>query len=263
MVKGDWMKIADPQQEQLLNDYTPDQLGKAFGSSFTDWWEQQLIQMDEALAGHGEKYDPQKEGEEAVRKAHEFGIRVQQGMGRTYLFFAQWFLENAAGELGAMAVLRGLRWFTKAQNAKFAVKAEQRIKAVAFGKALAGQGDDLLAAAKWLQPEKGYFDVLVHGDEAGSIFWVTRNQGQSWIPVTHRSLATFVKKSGWKGEKIRLISCWQGNNASGAAKNLANKLGVNVKAPTDKVWVWSTGQYHIGPDEFTNSGAWVEFCPGK
>lgn len=65
-------------------------------------------------------------------------------------------------------------------------------EAVPAGAKLIGAGDNLTKAASWIKPEAGFFDVVVHG--------------------------------------IRLISCSSGGSPTGVAKDLANKLGVKVKA---------------------------------
>lgn len=98
----------------------------------------------------------------------------------------------------------------------------------------------------------------MHGSE--NAVWV--NRGGQWIELGHRDLANFLKSQGWNGEAIRLISCSTGACPTGVAQNLANKLGVEVIAPNDKVWVWTNGAIHIGPDEFTSTGQWVKFTPG-
>ena len=49
----------------------------------------------------------------------------------------------------------------------------------------------------------------------------------------------------------------------GVAKNLANKLGVPVKAPIDLLHVYPNGRMVIRLDEFTNTGTWKIFFPGK
>ena len=57
------------------------------------------------------------------------------------------------------------------------------------------------------------------------------------VEVDHRTLATFIEKNGWNGEQIRLISCSSGGSPTGVAKDLANKLGVKVKAPDNTIWI--------------------------
>jgi hypothetical protein len=65
--------------------------------------------------------------------------------------------------------------------------------------------------------------------------------------------------SGYKtGTPIRLISCNSGVFPDAVGKNLANKIGANVKAPKGLITVFEDGSYVIG-----NSGDWRIFNPGK
>jgi hypothetical protein len=71
------------------------------------------------------------------------------------------------------------------------------------------------------------------------------------------------KDVGYKSGPIRLLSCSAGKKDFGFAQNLANKMGVPVKAPTDTLWVWPNGRITIGPNQFTNTGTWRVFKPKK
>ena len=66
-----------------------------------------------------------------------------------------------------------------------------------------------------------------------------------------------------KNKAIRLISCSTGANTASFAQNLANKLGVKVKAPSDTLWVFPNGKMRIGPNRFMNTGHWVTYKPYK
>ena len=123
---------------------------------------------------------------------------------------------------------------------------------------LAGAGDELAEAAKWVVSRQGYYDVIVHGSEHG--LQVLHN-GQ-WVEISHRSLAEFMKKNGYSGGPVRLISCSTGGSPTGVAKNLANKLGAEIIAPTDTVWIHPSGNLTIGADAKSNTGSWERFTPG-
>lgn len=69
------------------------------------------------------------------------------------------------------------------------------------------------------------------------------------------------KDDGYTGGKIRLISC--GAGAGKFAQNLANKMGVEVIAPTDTVWAWANGELTIGATQFDKTGKWKSFKPYK
>ena len=72
----------------------------------------------------------------------------------------------------------------------------------------------------------------------------------------------FIKLQGYKNEPIRLISCGTGAKTDGIAKDLANRLGVKVTAPSNTIWLWPNGSLTIGPDADTFSGVWRDFLPG-
>ncbi len=58
-----------------------------------------------------------------------------------------------------------------------------------------------------------------------------------------------------------MISCSTG--AKEFAQNFANKMGLNVLAPSDTVWAHPSGKLTIGPKSYINNGRWIEFKPGK
>lgn len=124
---------------------------------------------------------------------------------------------------------------------------------------LIGKGDNLANYASCIKKLDRYTDVIIHGNPNG--FEVLHNG--KWVSIDQRSLAAFIKKNGYDKGPIRLISCNTGKLPDGAAKNLANKLGVEVIAPSDTVWLWKNGNLTIGPDQFTNNGVWNRFLPGK
>lgn len=128
----------------------------------------------------------------------------------------------------------------------------------AAGAALVGPGDKLAAAAAWIKPQKGVFDVVVHGSE--DAFHVLHNG--KWVQIDQRALATFMRASGYEGGPVRLLSCSTGKESGSVAQHLANKLGAQVTAPTDTLWIHPTGSLTIGPTPLANSGKWVTFAPG-
>lgn len=121
-----------------------------------------------------------------------------------------------------------------------------------------GEGDDLAKAVSWVVPKPGYLDVIVHGSEES--FHVLHNG--EWVSISHRSLAKFMKNNGYRGGPVRLISCSAGGYPNGVAKDLANKLGAEVLAPTDTLWVHPSGRLTIGPTDDLDTGKWRQFLPG-
>lgn len=111
----------------------------------------------------------------------------------------------------------------------------------------------------------GYFDVIAHGTPNG--IQITHN-GQQMI-VNHRTAARLIQNSdGYNGQSIRLLSCNTGALDNGFAQNLANKLNVEVYAPTNYLWSTPNGNYFVAgmntlrlPD-MNNRGKFKLFSPG-
>jgi hypothetical protein len=145
------------------------------------------------------------------------------------------------------------------------VSAETGIKVTAAEAApgsinLMGKSDDFLinASARTDVDAGGYLDVVAHGD-ANSI----EVAGYADQSFGHRVLAQMLKNDPqFVGQGIRLLSCSTGANPTGFAQNLANKLGVNVLAPSDTLWAFPNGTMTIGPKETINTGSWILFIPG-
>ncbi len=115
-------------------------------------------------------------------------------------------------------------------------------------------------AAKWIKPVDNYYDVVVHGTTDSVA--VLRNG--EWVHLDQRALSTFIgKQSDYTGQSIRLVSCDTGALDAGFAQNLSRKLGVDVMAPTDTLFVFPNGRTVVGPNQFTNSGEWRVFTPKK
>lgn len=126
------------------------------------------------------------------------------------------------------------------------------------------KGKLLAAVAKKVKKEEGFTDVAVHGAPDHVAFFRIVDKEEYRIVLSHRDLARFLKSdSGYTGGNIRLLSCKTGSKTGAFAQNLANKLGVAVKAPSDTLHIWPTGQMVIGPNAFTNSGEWITYYPQK
>jgi hypothetical protein len=129
-----------------------------------------------------------------------------------------------------------------------------------------GHGADLAKVALKVKKEPGYTDVAVHGSKNSiSVFRKEQKNGQlveKEIVLDQRRLAKFLKHDkGYSSGKIRLLSCETGSESGSFAQNLANKLGVIVRAPSDKLHIYPTGKMVIGPNQFTNSGRWIDYYP--
>ena len=125
-----------------------------------------------------------------------------------------------------------------------------------------GRGFELKEAAKRVKKLDGFTDVAVHGS-ANSISVIVRRGGKDQeIILNHRSLARHLKADkDYGGGNIRLLSCKTGSQTGTFAQNLANKMGVTVRAPSDILFIYPNGKMTIGPDMFTNSGRWINYHP--
>lgn len=114
----------------------------------------------------------------------------------------------------------------------------------------------------------GFYDIIAHGSN-DSIFIV--NNGK-YVAINHRLLAKILKNDKLsKGKAVRLLSCNTGKVSSSFAQNLANKLNVPVKAPTDYLWVLPNGHYFVAGGktingifvaDTTKKGRFKTFYPG-
>ena len=122
-----------------------------------------------------------------------------------------------------------------------------------------GKGEELARAARSIKPESGYIDVVIHGTP-NSVAYMHNGK---WQYLDQRRLVNILRhsKDFTKNKAIRLISCSTGENAAGFAQNLANKLGVKVKAPSDTLWILPGGVMKIGPSPTKNTGKWIIFKP--
>ncbi|MBP3459528.1 MAG: RHS repeat-associated core domain-containing protein, partial [Lachnospiraceae bacterium] len=133
---------------------------------------------------------------------------------------------------------------------------------VAAGPSLVQQGEgyNLKEAATKISPVEGYTDVVIHGTSDSFGVW----HNGKWEYINQRSLATFLKNNPeYNGGAVRLISCSTGAKPDGIAQQLANKLGVDVLAPSDTLYIYQNGSTVIGPNPYTNTGDWKLFMPGK
>ena len=103
----------------------------------------------------------------------------------------------------------------------------------------------------------GYYDIAAHGSPKIVEYFK--------IPIDDKTIADIIsKRSDYKGEAIRLLSCSVGREVEGQtcfAQRLANRLNKEVMAPTDLLWVCQNGETTIGPRPNLNIGEWKKFMP--
>lgn len=105
---------------------------------------------------------------------------------------------------------------------------------------------------------KTYFDVAMHGSPTAVAF------GTAETNMSPHLLASIIRHSdGWNGQKIRLLSCSTGKQEGDNycfAEELANALGVEVKAPNDLLYIYPSGRIAVGP---TGKGKIISFLPNQ
>ncbi len=109
---------------------------------------------------------------------------------------------------------------------------------------------------KLIDPD-GMLDIVAHGSTNTiqiEINGKTKN-------VTARFLARMIKHSKQYGNKqeIRLVSCYTGSDDFGFAQQLANKLNVNVMAPTKKYIALSNGDYVVADTKMKDNKEYIDY----
>lgn len=120
------------------------------------------------------------------------------------------------------------------------------------------EDDPLRANVQKVKPLKTYFDVAIHGSPSAVGF------GTEQTNMSPRLLASVIRHSeGWNGQKIRLLSCSTGA-ANGDdycfAEELANALGVEVKAPNDTLFIASNGHIKVRTQ---GDGQFITYKPNQ
>lgn len=121
------------------------------------------------------------------------------------------------------------------------------------------EGDPLKMYVQLVEPWKNYFDVAMHGTPTGVCFGSFEEPNMS-----ARLLAEVIRHSdGYHGQPVRLLSCSTGLSTDGSycfAEELANALGVPVRAPNDVLIIWRDGSLKIG---FAGNGEFIEYRPNQ
>ena len=135
-----------------------------------------------------------------------------------------------------------------------------RLQRIQGGFSAFPEGDVLNEYIKNVKPEKGYFDVAMHGMPDAVGF------GLKSANMKARDLAKIIRRDeAYKGGPVRLLCCNTGERVNGEycfAEELANALGQVVKAPDEEINFWKNGEWYIG--DYPNSGKdFVVFKPNE
>lgn len=120
------------------------------------------------------------------------------------------------------------------------------------------ENDPLSRYVQNVKPLKTYFDVAIHGSPTAVGFGTTEAN------MSPRLLASIIRHSdGWNGQKIRLLSCSTGQQEGDDycfAEELANALGVEVKAPNDVLYISPAGKLQVGARD---EGRFAKYTPNQ
>ena len=118
--------------------------------------------------------------------------------------------------------------------------------------------DPLAVNIKAVKPLKTFFDVAMHGSSTAVGY------GTLETNMSPRLLASVIRHmDGWNGQKIRLLSCSTGKQIGEEycfAEELANALGVTVKAPSDTLYISKHGVIYIGE---LREGKFIDYHPNQ
>lgn len=175
----------------------------------------------------------------------------------TYQEWANWKAASAKAQNAAddAAVLKFFHADAR-DDLKSIVK--RRTMKLENGFACFPDNDPLQKYIQNVKPLKTYFDVAMHGAPNAVGF------GTAETNMSPRLLASVIRHSdGWNGQKIRLLSCSTGKQLGDDycfAEELANALGVEVKAPNDTLFISANGNMYVGEDK---DGRMVSYSPNQ
>ena len=108
--------------------------------------------------------------------------------------------------------------------------------------------------------ESKILNVVMHSD--GESFLI------NGIPMSHRILVKYIKKTQSNFEMVRLLSCKAGAEIGAAekrilAQDLANNLNKKVDASPETVWIHGDGKITTGKNAAENTDNWNQYSPGN
>ena len=140
------------------------------------------------------------------------------------------------------------------------------VKLALSGNIYANSTDQLAVNAKKIKPIDGFTDIVAHGDEYSIVFKDTRGNEEN---VSAAEFAEILQASGgYKGGNIRLFACSTGAGEGIVPQYLADKLGVDILAPTEDITVFKDGSFIVANDDTDaimgiETGKWKLFKPRK
>lgn len=185
---------------------------------------------------------------------------VIKGHGRKRETYKEWLkrLDEEAAAANAADDAETLKFFGADARDSLNKIASGGIIHLENGFAAFPKDDPLAVNIKAVKPLKTFFDVAMHGSPT-AVGYGTREANMS-----PRLLASVIRHmDGWDNQKIRLLACGTGKKTGEEycfAEELANALGVEVRAPNDEVFITKSGIIYVGKHK---KGKLVPFYPNQ
>ncbi len=145
---------------------------------------------------------------------------------------------------------------------------ENKTKPVMMSLIITDKNDNYGTNGEKVKTEPGFYKVVIHGDKEG--FGVVNPKTRKVLKrYTPQELCDIIKNdSDYNGGAIKLYSCYVAADDSKVAQEVANIMGVMVKAPVGPVWINSNGTYFVTIDNNENNrvpekDAWKIIMPDK
>lgn len=225
----------------------------------------QRVGMEEAFTVGGEKLMFPGDTSHGASGWNIYNCRcsvkaVVKGHGRKRETYAEWIkrLQEEAAAVDAADDANALKFFGADARDSLSKIASGGIMQLENGFAAFPDGDPLAENIKAVKPLKTFFDVAMHGSPTAVGY------GTLETNMSPRLLASVIRHmDGWNGQKIRLLSCSTGKQIGEGycfAEELANALGVEIRAPNDTLFITKAGGIYVGAHK---EGKMVTFYPNQ
>ena len=225
----------------------------------------QRVGVDEAFTVGGEKLMFPGDRSHGASGWNIYNCRcavrgVIKGHGRKRETYSDWLkrLDDEAAAANAADDAEALKFFGADARDDLNKIASGGIIRLENGFAAFPKDDPLAVNIKAVKPLKTFFDVAMHGSSTAVGY------GTLETNMSPRLLASVIRHmGGWNGQKIRLLSCSTGKQTGDEycfAEELANALGVTVKAPSDTLYISKHGVIYIGE---LRDGKFIDYHPNQ
>lgn len=225
----------------------------------------QRVGVDEAFTVGGEKLMFPGDRSHGASGWNIYNCRcavrgVIKGHGRKRETYSEWLkrFDEEAAAANAADDAEALKFFGADARDDLNKIASGGIIRLENGFAAFPKDDPLTVNIKAVKPLKTFFDVAMHGSSTAVGY------GTLETNMSPRLLASVIRHmDGWNGQKIRLLSCSTGKQIGEEycfAEELANALGVTVKAPSDTLYISKHGVIYIGE---LRDGKFIDYHPNQ